>query len=474
VSFGLAGSANTSTGIGGTRSGITSVTGSGFSDTITGSGATYNLTGPDAGNNGTIFWTSFENLTDSGAGVFNMHSSGADGSITGNISAVGGSISYAGYTTGGPLTAGVNFDLGGVSTLQLFGLTNTGIGGTHSGITHVTGSSLSDLIVGTGQTWNLTGLNAGNNGTISWTSFENILDFGNATIVGSAIGTTTGSVSGFIETFGNTTLSGAIKSGGGQFYIGPVTLNGATTLTDTNTGLVYSVYFGSPVTGNSSLAIAAGAYVGLWGGVTLTGDPANNNLTVAGTLPALVPPATQAFVDFTAIPPIGGAVFVFGGVDTGAGTGTVTLSAQQIIGPGPIRTGDLRLTSTAAVVNGLTIDVTNLFAGGAVGDWLLAGNVANLPPQAEPGIHVVLNGVGLTTTALQAQASVAAASAAASASSAVANQAVGTFGTDSVAEQIEFGFAGDVGVLPPMDHRLQGVGISVPKCFNESREGEGC
>jgi hypothetical protein len=43
-----------------------------------------------------------------------------------------------------------------------------------------------------------------------------------------------------------------------------------------------------------------------------------------------------------------------------------------------------------------------------------------------------------------------------------------------VAEQIEFGFAGDVGTLPPMDHRLQGVGISVPECFNESREGENC
>ena len=36
------------------------------------------------------------------------------------------------------------------------------------------------------------------------------------------------------------------------------------------------------------------------------------------------------------------------------------------------------------------------------------------------------------------------------------------------------GFAGDVGTLPPIDHRLQGVGISVPKCFNESREGDSC
>ena len=62
----------------------------------------------------------------------------------------------------------------------------------------------------------------------------------------------------------------------------------------------------------------------------------------------------------------------------------------------------------------------------------------------------------------------------ASATSAAAKEAANTFGTDSVAQQIEYGFAGDVGVLPPIDHRLQGVVISVPKCFNESREGEAC
>jgi hypothetical protein len=43
-----------------------------------------------------------------------------------------------------------------------------------------------------------------------------------------------------------------------------------------------------------------------------------------------------------------------------------------------------------------------------------------------------------------------------------------------VAEHIEYGFAGAVGILPPINHRLRGVGISVPKCFNESREGEAC
>src|SRR5690242_21643144 len=44
---------------------------------------------------------------------------------------------------------------------------------------------------------------------------------------------------------------------------------------------------------------------------------------------------------------------------------------------------------------------------------------------------------------------------------AAADEAANTFGTDSVAEQVEYGFSGDVGVLPPMDHRLRGVGISV-------------
>jgi len=47
------------------------------------------------------------------------------------------------------------------------------------------------------------------------------------------------------------------------------------------------------------------------------------------------------------------------------------------------------------------------------------------------------------------------------------------FDTDSVAKQIKDGFAGDVGTTPPMDHRIDDTGISVPACFEESREGQG-
>jgi len=89
-------------------------------------------------------------------------------------------------------------------------------------------------------------------------------------------------------------------------------------------------------------------------------------------------------------------------------------------------------------------------------------------------IGVTVGGVILKQSALQSQANVAVSAAQASATSEAAKEAANTFGTDSVAQQIEYGFAGDVGVLPPIDHRLQGVGISVPKCFNESREGEAC
>jgi hypothetical protein len=61
-----------------------------------------------------------------------------------------------------------------------------------------------------------------------------------------------------------------------------------------------------------------------------------------------------------------------------------------------------------------------------------------------------------------------------SAAAATVQEANETFGTDSVAEQVEYGFAGDVGTTPPMDHRLDETGISVPVCLNESREGVPC
>ena len=102
------------------------------------------------------------------------------GSVS-RISPVGGSVNYAGYTTA------VTFDLGGGAS--------TGITTSWAGITSVTAANAAtDTIQGTGTTYNLTALDAGNDGTVFWTNFGNIHD------------TTTGTITALNEAY---TLNGA-------------------------------------------------------------------------------------------------------------------------------------------------------------------------------------------------------------------------------------------------------------------------
>ena len=58
----------------------------------------------------------------------------------------------------------------------------------------------------------------------------------------------------------------------------------------------------------------------------------------------------------------------------------------------------------------------------------------------------------------------------AEAEAAVAEASKAGFDTDSVAQQINYGFAGDVGVSPPMDHRIDETGVSVPEGFGDEDE----
>ena len=57
-----------------------------------------------------------------------------------------------------------------------------------------------------------------------------------------------------------------------------------------------------------------------------------------------------------------------------------------------------------------------------------------------------------------------------SAATAVAEASKVGFDTDSVAQQINCGFAGDVGVSPPMAHDIEDTGFSVPEGFGEDEE----
>jgi hypothetical protein len=90
------------------------------------------------------------------------------------------------------------------------------------------------------------------------------------------------------------------------------------------------------------------------------------------------------------------------------------------------------------------------------------------------GSSITFNNAVIAQSFLQQQATAAASNASQSVLAAVAEEASKTFGTDSVAEDVEYGFAGEIGATPPMDHRIDESGISLPRCVSEAREGVPC
>ncbi|MDD2307967.1 MAG: filamentous hemagglutinin N-terminal domain-containing protein [Desulfuromonadaceae bacterium] len=250
---------NTGSGIGGVWNGITTMIGGGASDTLGGSNATYNLTGADAGNSGAVSWTSFENLHDTAAGIFRFADAGG---VSGGITATGGMLDYSA--------------LAGPVTVDLTAKSGPGIGTNWNGITTLAGSSNgSDTIAGSGQTFNLTDLDAGNNGDTSWSSFENIDGAGGSNSYSGAAGS---ALSGaIIDSGSDATVQGSIQSGGGQSYAGPVTLAGATTLTSSGSG---AITFGSTVASDDT---PRDLTVGTDGAITFAGAvgaAALNSLTI--------------------------------------------------------------------------------------------------------------------------------------------------------------------------------------------------
>ncbi|HTQ16028.1 hypothetical protein, partial [Mycobacterium sp.] len=481
----------TTTGIGGTYSGINSVTGSAASDTVTGTGATYNTfntTTKGTFTAGGIAVSSFENINDSGAATVTM-TGATTGGISGNVTTAGGLVTL-GAAAG---NVGGNVSMGGAGTLNMgtagtvtgtvntatvsyasylvpvtFNVTTPSLPGMASftGVTSVVGSPNTDTVTGTNVTWTLTGANSGTGGGFSWSSFENLTDTGNANITGG------GSVAGAIAVTGSSTLTGSIGSGGGQSYGGPITLGGATTLQSTGGG---TINLGGTVNGATSLVIATTGNVALGGAIG--GTTPLTAFTVAGTVPS-TPPST--FPDQTKIPPAGNISFGAGADITATSntTGAVRLSANSFTGNTTITTGDLILNAqtTIPVNNSITLDVSNFGLSGVNGNYSFGGAIISNTVATPSGsdIGVTVGGVSLKQSTLESQAASAASTASATAAQSAAKEAANTFGTDSVVEQIEYGFAGDVGTLPPIDHRLQGVGISVPHCFNDSREGEAC
>ena len=87
---------------------------------------------------------------------------------------------------------------------------------------------------------------------------------------------------------------------------------------------------------------------------------------------------------------------------------------------------------------------------------------------------MTINGATAVASLAQTQAANAASTVSSTVSAVIVDEANKTFGTDSVAEDVEYGFAGEIGATPPMDHRIDESGISLPRCVQESREGVPC
>jgi hypothetical protein len=185
------------------------------------------------------------------------------------------------------------------------------------------------------------------------------------------------------------------------------------------------------------------------GSVTAGGTGGISMVDVNSLTPVLIDAGAAGSVVLTAT--------AFPGTGTVAGLHVTLSSASNVTGPlnvSILGTGDLRLTGTANI-------------------WRLTGLTQPSITVATDGVNVFFNGVGITGLIVDATEN-AQSAVGGQVAQIAAEQLTDTFGTDSVAEQVDFGFAGDVGTTPPMDHRLEDTGISVPGCFTESREGVAC
>ena len=164
-----------------------------------------------------------------------------------------------------------------------------------------------------------------------------------------------------------------------------------------------------------------------------------------------------------------------------AGSGSVSLSANSLGAGGTVSAGSASSFSSNTNVNGLDINMPNvpLALSGAATQWNFTSTPTSIPqpnPVTVPGgnVGVTYNLASIIASVAQQQAASASSSVSATVAAVIVDEANKTFGTDSVAEDVEYGFAGEVGATPPMDHRIDESGISLPRCVEESREGMPC
>ena len=356
--------------------GVATLAGSGGGATIAGSGRTYTLTGANAGSSGTVGWTSFGNIDDA-TGTVDFGSSGSlGGSVTAKV------LEYGSY--GGAVT----FDLsdGGGAT--------TGIGGTWSSVTAVTGNG-SGTITGSNQTYTLTGANAGGNGTVGWTSFGRIADGGTGTIVAAnqtwaLTGANRGTVTDLSGTFtgighlvdtgsghvlmhsgADGSLSGSLDAGsqGTLDYTGYTTAVNVNLAGSGSTGIGGSVSGIAAIKADSNLDVSGNTGGSL--GITVTNPAAVTTLGALGV-------GDDLSLDVDGAVQQGGGPVTVGGATTIHAGGAVALTSQ-----GNDFVGDVAVAGAGiALVDKNDLAIASLADSANSSVSLIAGGALKLPAGA--------------------------------------------------------------------------------------------
>ena len=320
-------------------------------------------------------------------------------------------------------------------------------------------------------------------------------------VAGMSVGSLTSTASGAVNQSGAITVTGAtnINAGGNAITLTSANdfqstlslVGGTTQVRDANAltlGNVNVGAFTAITTGALNLGtLNAGSLTATTNGGNITqSGPAN--VTGATSLQAGTGSITLALAnDFGGVVAASGIGITLNDVNTlapgtiNAGSGSVNLSANSLGAGGTVSAGSASSFSSNANVNGLDINMPNvpLALSGAATQWNFTSTPTSIPqpnPVTVPGgnVGVTYNLASIIASVAQQQAASASSSVAATVAAVIVEEANKTFGTDSVAEDVEYGFAGEIGATPPMDHRIDESGISLPRCVQESREGVPC
>jgi hypothetical protein len=289
-------------------------------------------------------------------------------------------------------------------------------------------------------------------------------------------------------------------SGGFQLYNGNVTFNS----TETTNGGTFTVTGSTTLGSNVTISSGAGAIVfsGVVVGTTAGGQTLVVNSSGATTFGSGVGTALIPIASLTT--DAGGSTTFTGNVFTGGTSGITVTTPTITLGDTASGTGTLNSTggliSVSNISSTLSLGTTGsiVFTGtGTVGSTgspivftLTPTNVQTLnaigltfssPSQPTgliffPGssVSAFLGGsfsaVTLAANATQLLANSTVSSVQGTAAAAVSEASKVGFDTDSVAQQINYGFVGDVGVSPPMNHTIDETGVSVPAGFGEEED----